>query len=92
MEPNSVTIRIELDNAAWQNDDGTLSAQAIRQALISTADEIAALVADGEKLTANHRYETELDYVVRFDRTIRDENGNASGKVSLDYEGEVIAD
>ena len=84
---NSVTIRIELDNAAWQNEDGTLSAQAIRQALMATADEIASLVEDGEGPTPDLP-----DYVVSFERSIRDENGNASGKVSLDYAGEVIAD
>ena len=85
MEHNSVTIRIELDNAAWQNEDGTLSAQAIRQALMATADEIASLVADGEGL-----YTEYPDYVVSFERSIRDENGNVSGRLALGYEGEVV--
>lgn len=85
MEHNSVTIRIELDNAAWQNEDGTLSAQAIRQALMATADEIASLVEDGEGLSTEYP-----DYVVGFERSIRDENGNTSGRLALGYEGEVI--
>ena len=85
MEHNSVTIRIDLDNAAWQNEDGTLSAQSIRQALMATADEIASLVEDGEGLSAEYP-----DYVVSFERSIRDENGNTSGRLALGYEGEVV--
>jgi hypothetical protein len=85
MEHNSVTIRIELDNAAWQNEDGTLSAQAIRQALMATADEIASLVGDGEGLSTDYP-----NYVVGFERSIRDENGNTSGRLALGYEGEVV--
>lgn len=85
MEHNSVTIRIELDNAAWQNEDGTLSATAVGKAIREAATWIQGAISHGEGLHTEYPH-----YRQAFDNVIHDENGNTSGRLALGYEGEVI--
>ena len=85
MENDSVTISIELGNAAWQYEDGTLNAAAIEAALVAAASRIAELVNSAEGLNTEYPH-----YAQRFAEVIRDENGNVSGTFALAYEGEVF--
>jgi hypothetical protein len=92
MESDSVTISIELGNAAWQYEDGSLCAAAIEAALVATASRIAELVSSAEGLTTESTPDGYPDYVIGFDGVIRDDNGNVSGTFALAYEGEVTYD
>jgi len=74
MSQNKVTINLELDNAGWHNEDGSLNRLAVKDALyhaVHVLTETTSYIAD-EKIYY----------------TISDVNGNSCGKATLAFKRE----